>query len=234
MILSSLVRSDAGVVPHGLPARRAIGLACLLTSLAPVPVSAVGIGAVTQQSALGQSLRVVVPVTLGEGEAVSPECFRIAAAQQDADGIPQLLFGRVNVERSSAGTNLVITNPRPVNDPVVRLTIQAGCESAVRANTRCSWIRRLSRPRRCCEAAPREARRRAATGAGHSRIEAAGPAAARSSTRAASPAAQAMAPRPRAKARRQAAPFRKARRNARRPRLSANRGFRCLVARLAR
>ncbi|MET0682123.1 MAG: hypothetical protein ABWZ29_02135 [Casimicrobiaceae bacterium] len=130
MTLSSPARPDAGAVPRRFDARCAIGLACLLTALAPVPVSAVGIGAITQQSALGQSLRVVVPVTLGEGEAVASECFRIAAAQQDADGIPQLLFGRVNVERSSAGTNLVISNPRPVNDPVVRLTIQAGCESA--------------------------------------------------------------------------------------------------------
>ena len=78
MTLPSLSASDAGVAPSGLHARRAIGLACFLTALAPVPVSAVGIGAVTQQSALGQSLRVVVPVTLGEGEAVSPECFRIS------------------------------------------------------------------------------------------------------------------------------------------------------------
>src|SRR6188474_468452 len=128
MTLSSLARPESGVVPHGR-ARRAVAFVWFLTALAPVAASAAGIGAITQQSALGQSLRVVVPVTLGEGEAVSPECFRIASAQQDADGIPQLVFGRVNVERSAAGTNLVITNPRPVNDPVVRLTIQAGCES---------------------------------------------------------------------------------------------------------
>ena len=132
MTLSSPARRDADVVPRSFHARRAIGLACFLVALAPVAASAVGIGAITQQSALGRSLRVVVPVTLGEGETVSSECFRIAAAQQDADGIPQVLFGRVNLERSAAGTNLVITNPRPVNDPVVRLTIQAGCESAVR------------------------------------------------------------------------------------------------------
>ena len=190
MTLSSPVRSDAGVVPRGVHARRAIGLACLLTALAPVPVSAVGIGAITQQSALGQSLRVVVPVTLGEGEAVSPECFRIAAAEQDADGIPQLLFGRVNVERSSAGTNLVITNPRPVNDPVVRLTIQAGCESAVRREyTLFMDPPAIETPVVAAEAAPREAvvapRPAPATRESRRPVRPAG----RSSTRPASPAA---------------------------------------------
>ena len=32
----------------------------------------------------------------------------------------------------AAGTTLVVTNARPVNDPIVRITVQAGCESAVR------------------------------------------------------------------------------------------------------
>ena len=71
---------------------------------------------------------------------------------------PELLFGRVNVERSSAGTNLVITNPRPVNDPVVRLTIQAGCESAVRREyTLFMDPPAVEVPVVAAEAAPREA-----------------------------------------------------------------------------
>ena len=158
MILSSPARPDAGVVRRGFHAQHAIGFACFLIALAPVAASAVGIGAITQQSALGQSLRAVVPVTLGEGEAVASECFRITAAQRDADGIPQLLFGRVNVERSAAGANLVITNPRPVNDPVVRLTIQAGCESEVRREyTLFMDPPAIETPVVAAETAPREA-----------------------------------------------------------------------------
>ena len=94
--------------------------------------TAVGLGAVTQQSGLGQTLRVVVPVTLGEGEDIPAECFRLVQGQGSADGVPDLLYGRVNVERSASGTALVITTPRPVNDPVARITIQAGCETTVR------------------------------------------------------------------------------------------------------
>jgi len=112
-------------------ARGAAALAGILSALAALPLSAVGLGPITQQSGLGQSLRVVVPVMLADGEEVPSECFRLAAARQDVDGIPQLLFGRIAVERTPSGTQLVVTNARPVNDPVARLTIQAGCETSI-------------------------------------------------------------------------------------------------------
>ena len=109
----------------------AIAVAAIV-SASPHCATAIGLGTVTQQSALGQSLRVVVPVTLGDNEEVPPDCFRIASGTGTADGVPEILFGRVNVERSAAGTTLVVTSSRPVQDPVVRLTLQAGCETSVR------------------------------------------------------------------------------------------------------
>ena len=112
--------------------RRAVIFACVVTTLLPLPVAAVGLGPVTQQSALGQSLRVVIPVILVAGEDLAAECFKFASAERDADGIPQVVFGRVVVERTPSGTQLVVSNPRAVNDPVVRLTLQAGCDNAVR------------------------------------------------------------------------------------------------------
>jgi hypothetical protein len=113
-------------------ARSAAALAGLLSALVPLPLPAIGLGPITQQSGLGQSLRVVVPVTLADGEEVPAECFKLASAREDADGIPQVLFGRVSVERTPSGMQLVVTNARPVNDPVAKLTIQAGCETAIR------------------------------------------------------------------------------------------------------
>ena len=132
MTLPLPARPDATVVRRRLDPWRAVGFVCSLAALAPNPASAVGLGPITQQSALGQSLRVVVPVTLGPDEDLPSECFKITAAERDVDGIPQLLFGRVNLERSPSGTALVITNARTVSDPIVRLTIQAGCEAAIR------------------------------------------------------------------------------------------------------
>ena len=132
MTLCPFARPDVRGAWHRRPALVALVLACVGLALESHPASAVGLGAITQQSALGQSLRIVVPVTLGEGENIPAECFRIVAADRDADGVPQVQFGRVGVERSAAGTALVVTNARPVNDPIIRLTLQAGCEASMR------------------------------------------------------------------------------------------------------
>jgi hypothetical protein len=112
-------------------ARLAAAVAGILGALAPLSLVAAGLGPITQQSALGAPLRVVVPVTLAAGEDVPSECFKLASAQRDADGIPQILFGRVSVERTPSGVQLVITSPRPVHDPVLRVTLQVGCETSM-------------------------------------------------------------------------------------------------------
>ena len=119
-----------GVAHPSLSGAAALGL--VLSASWSDPTFAVGLGQVTQQSALGQSLRIVVPVIVGPGEDIAAECFRLSASEREVDGVPQLAFGRLSLERSSAGAQLVITNARPVNDPVVRVTVQAGCETAVR------------------------------------------------------------------------------------------------------
>jgi hypothetical protein len=121
--------------------RRAVGrpslgsaaaLGLVLSASWSDPMLAVGLGEVTQQSALGQSLRIVVPVTVAPGEDIAAECFRLAASDREVDGVPQLAFGRMSLERTAAGARLVITNARAVNDPVLRVTMQAGCDTAVR------------------------------------------------------------------------------------------------------
>jgi hypothetical protein len=119
-----------GVAHPSLGSAAALGL--VLSASWSDPTFAVGLGQVTQQSALGQSLRIVVPVVVGPGEDIAAECFRLVASERGVDGVPQLAFGRLSVERSSAGAQLVITNARPVNDPIVRVTVQAGCETALR------------------------------------------------------------------------------------------------------
>jgi hypothetical protein len=92
----------------------------------------VGLGPVTQQSGLGQSLRIVVPILVSPGEDIGADCFRLGASDREVDGVPQLAFGRMSLERTAEGARLVITNAAPVNDPVVRMTVQAGCDNAVR------------------------------------------------------------------------------------------------------
>ena len=143
--------------PHRM-ARLAAAGAGILGALTPLTLAAVVLGPVTQQSALGVSLRVVVPVMVAAGEDVPSECFKLAPAQRDADGIPQILFGRVSVERTPAGAQLIITSPRPVNDPIVRVTVQAGCETSLqREYTLFMDPPAIEAPIVAAESAPREA-----------------------------------------------------------------------------
>jgi pilus assembly protein FimV len=96
------------------------------------PALAAGLGPVTEQSALGRSLRVVVPIIVAPGEDIGAECFRLAASEREMEGVPQLAFGRMSLERTADGARLVITNAAPVSDPVVRMTVQTGCDAVVR------------------------------------------------------------------------------------------------------
>jgi len=122
----------AGSVDGSRALDSVIAFAFVLWTAGAAPAAAVGLGPVTQQSALGQSLRVVIPLVADAGEDLAAECFKLASAEREADGIPQVIFGRVSLERSPSGAQLVVTHPRPVNDPVVRLTVQAGCDPGVR------------------------------------------------------------------------------------------------------
>lgn len=107
-------------------------IAGLLCGFLCAPATGVGLGQVAQQSALGQSLRVVIPLIAEGGEDLASECYKLAPAEQDPDGIPQVQFGRIVLERSPSGARLVVVHPRPVNEPVLRLTVQVGCEAGVR------------------------------------------------------------------------------------------------------
>ncbi len=107
-------------------------LAALATFVATDWALALGLGAPIQQSSLGQPLRLVIPVIAAPGEELAGECFRLAPGGRDSDGIPQIVQARVTLERGAAGPLLVIVSPRSVNEPVVRVAIQAGCDVAVR------------------------------------------------------------------------------------------------------
>ena len=51
---------------------------------------------------------------------------------RNADGVPDLTTGRVTLERIGARAQLVVSTSRPISDPLLRLTLQAGCDNAVR------------------------------------------------------------------------------------------------------
>ena len=92
----------------------------------------IGLGEVSEHSAFGTSLRVVVPVLAGAGEELAGECVKLVSARQSDDGIPEVRNARTALERTAAGARIVVMSPRPVTDPVLKLTLQVGCDSALR------------------------------------------------------------------------------------------------------
>jgi hypothetical protein len=93
--------------------------------LHPGSVSAVALGNIALQSSLGQPLRVVIPVALSGGETLNSSCLKLV--RDPMGGTPQLLTGRVSVERNAASTQLIVTTPRAIDEPALRLSVQAGC-----------------------------------------------------------------------------------------------------------
>lgn len=93
-------------------------------------VSAVALGNIALQSSLGQPLRVVIPVALNHDETLTTSCLKLM--RDSEPGTPQLLTGRVNIERIAASTRLIVTTPRAIEEPALRVSVQAGCGSTVR------------------------------------------------------------------------------------------------------
>jgi hypothetical protein len=96
----------------------------------PGLVSAVALGNIAQQSSLGQPLRVIIPVALNAGETLTTQCLKLV--RNPEPGAPQLMAGRVSVERTATATRVVVTTPKAIDEPAMRLSLEAGCSGTVR------------------------------------------------------------------------------------------------------
>ncbi len=96
----------------------------------PGLVSALALGNIALQSSLGQPLRVVIPVALSDGETLNTACLKLV--RDPVAGTPQLMTGRVSVERNAANIRLIVITPRTVDEPALRLSLQAGCGDTMR------------------------------------------------------------------------------------------------------
>ena len=117
---------------HTLPRSLPFALALIAGALSvPAPTHGLTLGAVASLSALGQPLRVVIPVALSAGELLNVACVKLVA-DNPASGAPQIVTGRVSLEQEAAGARLVITTARAVSEPALGLAVQAGCGSTTR------------------------------------------------------------------------------------------------------
>jgi hypothetical protein len=124
------VRSVALTQNHPLAYIYALALAAGAL-LASSPSVSLTLGNVTSQSALGQPLRIVIPVRLAPGEALEAACIRLVADNSDG-GAPSIVTARVSVEQAKTGTRVVITQPKAFGEPALNLSVQTGCGSTIR------------------------------------------------------------------------------------------------------
>src|ERR1700688_4155543 len=118
---------------HFASTYRITGCACAVLAgalIQPGLVSALALGNIALQSSLGQPLRAVIPVALSDGETLNTSCLKLV--RTPGGGSPQLMNGKVSVERNAANTRLIVTTPRPVDEPALRLSLQAGCGDTTR------------------------------------------------------------------------------------------------------
>ena len=103
-------------------------LGCLLTT---GDVMALGLGKMTVHSRLGANLQAEVELLAGAGEdRYAPECFRLAPPV-DGTGLPVLTRASLTVERSGERFSLLVRSLQPVNEPVLLVSLRAGCGAEV-------------------------------------------------------------------------------------------------------
>jgi hypothetical protein len=91
---------------------------------------ALALGEAMAASALGQPLRVLIPVTAAPSETIAADCFGLAPPGGDAAGA--IVTAKVSLERAAAGLRLAVTTSQAVGEPVVRLTVRGGCGEQTR------------------------------------------------------------------------------------------------------
>ena len=120
MRISTLIAAIAGPITGAL--------ALLATPCA----LALSLGDAAPQSTLGQPLRVAVAIDASKAQALTAACVHVIADASGGNGPPRLLTGRVTIDRTAAGAQLLVTTARAVNEPVVRLAVKPGCHGPTR------------------------------------------------------------------------------------------------------
>ena len=89
--------------------------------------AALGFGPIRSTVVLGQPLNLAVPVNLAEGESLTSECASAEVVAGDVKLQPGTVRVRVTQGRDASESVLRITTSSVVEEPVVTVTVSAGC-----------------------------------------------------------------------------------------------------------
>jgi hypothetical protein len=114
-----------------LKIRRLPAVIALFAGLAAgVDAAALGFGRAPQTAVLGQSLDFAIPLRLGTGESIAAECLSAEVSFGDRQVPPYQVRTSITPDGADAATVHVTTTPA-VDEPVVTLTLTAGCAASV-------------------------------------------------------------------------------------------------------
>jgi hypothetical protein len=114
---------------HRRVSRKSISLRamlCIALSAFVADASAIGLGAASLTSGLGEPLRLSFAVTLAADEDVG--CIQV---RPRGDDLPSAINVRSSVVRSGSQTRIEIRSLEPVNEPAIGLIVSVGCASPV-------------------------------------------------------------------------------------------------------
>jgi len=102
----------------------------LVSGMVSSSARAVALGDAAVLSAVGQPLRVAIALTSTAGDNFATDCFGLV--EPTGDGPPAIVTAKVSLERGAAGSRLVVTTTRAVNEPALRLAVEARCGTLAR------------------------------------------------------------------------------------------------------
>jgi hypothetical protein len=119
-----------GYLGHAWRTRLAPSGVAVLACLASAQSVALGLGDPAVSSALGQPLRITVPLVVDPDVELTQECVRLVQVPDGGDAVPALGAARVllDTERSQ----LRIESVQAVDEPVLRVAVEVGCAQRIR------------------------------------------------------------------------------------------------------
>lgn len=109
-----------------------VRIVCAAVAFVSAPsVHALSFGSEQVQSSLGQPLRMTIPLLGATGDSLEARCFRVVAPTR-VDGLTVVTQARIDVQTTSTPPQLLIRGVRSLDEPVVRITLEAGCDTPIR------------------------------------------------------------------------------------------------------
>ena len=92
---------------------------------------ALSLGGEQLTSSLGQPLRLVIPLLGSTTDSLETRCFRMVAPSR-SDGLSVITQARIELQTTTNPPQLIIRSNRSIDEPVVRISIEAGCDAPIR------------------------------------------------------------------------------------------------------